>query len=79
MKKIQSLSTLKPCPFCGMDAQLRQGKDPQWIGSQYVIAGCFHTECGAAPTIKRWYTTIRKSDKAESIAAIVETWNARKA
>lgn len=64
---------LKPCPFCGGAAKLKQERTGQGHGESYdvVIAGC--TVCTASVRFAGYY----QHETSERCVLAVEAWNAR--
>ena len=56
---------LKPCPFCGGEAELIDMSDDNW-GNPYQI--CCENKCELGET--NWYTECRKDE-------LIKAWNQR--
>ena len=76
------MDTIKPCPFCGSEVELR--KDPMWhtyngVTHGYVGSYVYILECGNCGCILKGArnSTIYASDK-EAKEATINAWNTRK-
>ena len=72
---------LKPCPFCGSEAELIVTEET-WMGPSLVLVKCKNGPCGCqSPTLVNpseknlnWQT---RADDFNRVEAVVKIWNRR--